>query len=142
MPIESPSETDAVVLVRAFGTGLLVWGLGTVGFRVAGQHILFADPAALLVLFAAVGAVMAVLGPCLRHAIGAAKGQADLVALLMILPGMLLDGGATGLFAEVFPNMAVTLAPYFGALMLWGYAIAGGSIALEARIGRVRLLAR
>lgn len=116
---------------RALLAGLGVWAFATVAFRLVGQWLLLPGTAGVAV-FGVIGLAMAILGPALRRAIGAAPAQADLAAVAMTAPGLLLDAGVTAFFDRLLPNIDPGSAGQFGALMLWGYGVAALAISLDA----------
>lgn len=121
---------------RAALVGLVLWGVATLAFRLGGQYILPPDgganvPALLILSLAVAGAAVLI-----ARRLAQGGTATDAVALGLILPGMLLDAGAVLVFEQVFPNMGAGQADGFGALMLWGYGLIGGAIAIDGRMAR------
>lgn len=115
------SSAEARVLL---GVGFAGWLLATVGFRVAGQVLLNPEtPLVIGVLFGVTipGMVILALGVFRWRSIDA-RSQ-PLAAILLVVPGMVLDAIALPLFDTVFPNMAAGAAPFFGGLLLLAYVL-------------------
>ena len=98
-----------------------MWLVGTVGIRVAGQHLLRPDrPVITLLLYAISFVAMAIVVPNI------VKRDRAAVTLLM-LPTLTLDALACLFFTTVYPNVAPAAAGLFGGWMLicCGGAVAG-----------------
>ena len=107
-----------------FGWGFLIWLAATVVFRLFGQFALV--PGGELRL--AVLCLLTVPGiAALMHILYASKGLDGrdrlLAATCAMLPGMLLDVLAFAFFGVGYPNIQLAAAPYFGAFLLWAYAL-------------------
>lgn len=104
--------------------GSLLWIVATAIFRFFGQAVLESEDAvASVVPFAmVVPGVAALTYPI--FALAGLDGRGRLVAAVcMALPGMVLDVLALAFFQEAYPNLPIAVAPYFGALLMWAYAI-------------------
>jgi hypothetical protein len=62
-------------------------------------------------VFAVVALGAALGAPALRRLVSRDPADGDAIALGFVLPGMLLDAGATLAFAAVFPNLAPRSTP-------------------------------
>jgi Family of unknown function (DUF5367) len=107
---------------RWFGIGIVVWVLGTLGFRLLGQ-LFFAPDAALIsvafTLFFTVVTAWSVRAFIASQRLNQFEGVT--FAVCIIAPGMLLDTFTVGFFSSVFPNMDASVAYIFGAHLLWIY---------------------
>ena len=104
--------------------GFLLWLVATVAFRLFGQFVLV--PGGGLLLF--VVFVLTVPGiAALMYPLYASRGLGGrdrlLAAVCVMLPGMVLDVFALAFFGVVYPNLGSATAPYFGAFLLWAYAL-------------------
>ncbi|ELZ98819.1 hypothetical protein C440_00645 [Haloferax mucosum ATCC BAA-1512] len=114
----SMSETRSLL-----GVGLAVALVAGLVFRIVGQLIL--DPTRPLVVagvFALVVPVMWVLAVGVFRWRGLSGGARLEAAILLVVPGMLIDAASTALFSMVYPNMSLTAAGLFGGLLLLAYA--------------------
>ena len=105
------------------GIGFGVWLLATLAFRVAG-HLFFLDDQIALLSLLWLLTVAALLTFVLalfrwRNLDQTARFEA---AILLALPGMILDAFAVEAFVSVFPNMPDSAAGSFGAWLLAAYA--------------------
>lgn len=117
----SVERRTATVLVLV---GFVAWAVATLAFRLVGQHLL--NPATefvILSVFIAVVPLMAVLMYALYSWPVVQDADRRTAAMLVVLPGMLLDVVSTAFFETIFPNMDPTAAKYFGALLLLAYAV-------------------
>lgn len=78
----------------------------------------------------------------LMHLLYARKGLDGrgrvVAAVFMVLPGMLLDVVALAFFGVLYPNMGPEAAPFFGAFLLWAYALVLLTGFFPAQAGRVK----
>lgn len=105
-----------------FGAGIVVWVLGTLGFRLLGQLFFTPDAALVSVAFTLFFTVVTVW--CIRAFIASQRLdhlEGVTFAVCIIAPGMLLDTFTVGFFSSVFPNMDPRVAYIFGAHLLWIY---------------------
>ena len=105
--------------------GFLIWLAATIAFRVAGQHFfLYDNTSVVLLLYAsALIGIVAVVVILVRWQ-GLTTEQSYQAAILLALPGMVLDVFAVEFFADIYPNMDTAAAAPFGAWLLWAYAAA------------------
>lgn len=114
----STSETRVLL-----GVGLAIALLAGLVFRIVGHLVL--DPANPL----AVGVIFALTIPLMwglavgvfrwRSIEGVERREG---AVLLVVPGMLVDAFSTALFSVVYPNMSLAAAGLFGGLLLLAYA--------------------
>lgn len=105
------------------GVGCGVWLLATLAVRAAGQDFFLHDNLPVLaVLWLLGGAAMIGLALLLFLRAGLQPAQRFEAAVLLVLPGMLLDAVAVQDFAGFFPNMSEAAAGSFGAWLLLCYA--------------------
>lgn len=110
--------------VRAlFGFGVAVWLIATVAFRVGGRILL--DPDAPLIVFgvfviAVPATVVVTFAAFLWREIRPAARPA--AAILLVVPGMLLDVVLVSFFGAFFPNVERVSVRYFAGLVLLAYA--------------------
>ena len=112
---------------RTLLTGLLIWGAGTLGIRLAGHQLLHPGETAPTVLQYAVSFVlMAWLVPRICRRLGIARESWPEAALLLILPTLTLDPFSCVFLTTVFPNVDPGAAGAFGGWML---ICCGGGVA-------------
>jgi hypothetical protein len=115
--------------------GLGIWIGGTVGVRMAGQHLLRpGDWKGTLILFAVSFPLMAWIARRLCSRFEPKPEQWPAGAISIALPTLLLDPFSSAFFPVVFPNMAPEMAGVFGGWMLW--CCAGALIGATVRPGR------
>jgi hypothetical protein len=117
----SVERRTATILVSV---GFVAWAVATLAFRLGGQYLL--NPATefvLLGVFVAVVPLMMVLMYALYWWQAVQGPNRRTAAILVALPGMLLDVVSTAFFETIFPNMDPAAAKYFGALLLLAYAV-------------------
>jgi hypothetical protein len=104
--------------------GLALWLLATLAIRLWGQYVFRTRSAAeWALLFGVTAVVIAVPISLLVRRLP--TGEAGLrAAVLVALPGLLLDTGIVLWFRSVFPNLPEMAGMPFAALLLWAYAIA------------------
>jgi len=112
---------------RAFLIGLLLWAVGTVAIRLAGQRILQMHHISRIVIFyiASFG-LMAVVVPRICRRLKLEKERWFEAATLLILPTLILDPFSCAFFPAVFPNIDPAAAGLFGGWML---ICCGGGVA-------------
>jgi len=110
------------MIVRAAGLGIVLWLIGTLAFRFAGQYFFTSDEIGRVILFAATVPVTGVLTLAILRWLREAPGDEGEAAIALAFPGMALDAVAAYNFDRVFPNLDPTLDSTFGALMLTAYA--------------------
>lgn len=105
------------------GIGFLGWLVATIAFRLIGQYLLDPSNIALsigLFLTTTIAVMIAMTGVFVWQKVDAIARPK--VALLIALPGMLLDAGSVLFFPSVFPNIDPSANVLFAGLMLWGYS--------------------
>jgi hypothetical protein len=109
---------------RFFWIGFAVWFVATLAIRAAGQLVLRAgDSTRLAVVFGVTAVVIAVfLSGVVRSLPTRDAGLR--AAVLVVLPGLLLDSGSVLWSRVVFPNLPDSAGMLFAALLLWAYGIA------------------
>ncbi len=104
--------------------GLAVWLLATLVVRLWGQSVFRSGSTAKWALLFGLTAV-AIAVPISVLARRLPTREAGLrAAVLIVLPGLLLDTGSVLWFRSVFPNLPEMAGMPFAALLLWAYAIA------------------
>lgn len=105
------------------GIGFIGWLAATIAFHLIGQYLLDPTNIALSIgLFLAASIVMIVLVTGVYFWRQVKVIDQPKVALLIALPGMLLDVGSVLFFPTVFPNIDPNANVLFAGLMLWGYS--------------------
>jgi len=108
--------------------GILLWAVGTIGIRLAGQHLLYPQAGARTILLYVISfLLMALLARRIFHRMGIEKESWPRAATLLALPTLLLDPFSSAFFSAVFPNVDAAAAGVFGGWMLicCGGAVAG-----------------
>ena len=113
----------SAVLLR----GLAIWLAASMALRLAGQWV-FADARQLALLFAVSIPVMIWLPRRIVAASAAARSRPAAAAIVLVVPGMLLDTACTLAFQRLFPNIQPQRAAVFAAWILLCNAIALGSL--------------
>src|SRR5215813_4348396 len=104
--------------------GFTAWLVATLAIRFGGGRILFQGGGVrLAILFAATAVGMGIAIPALLRPIPTREGRLE-AALLVVLPGILLDTASVLWFPAVFPNLPPSAGMPFAALLLWAYGIA------------------
>ncbi|MBD1857748.1 MULTISPECIES: DUF5367 family protein [Leptolyngbya] len=109
--------------MQFLGIGVFIWLTATIAFRLIGQFLL--DPTNLVLsigLFLATALVMFVVMTAVYLWRQVKLLDRPKAAMLVALPGMLLDVGSVLSFPTVFPNIDPNANILFAGLMLWGYA--------------------
>ncbi len=109
---------------RFLWIGLAVWFIATLAIRLAGERVFRPDGSAhLAILFAATALVIGAAISLLVR--GLPTREAGLrAAVLVVLPGILLDTGSVLWFPAVFPNLPASAGMPFASLLLWAYGVA------------------
>lgn len=104
--------------------GFVLWLAATAIFRLAGHWFLVPGNRLLLGLtyYGAVPAIALVTLP-LYSWLGLDSDNRVRAAVLIALPGMLLDLVTTLLFDRVFPNLEPTAGAPFASWLFWAYAL-------------------
>jgi hypothetical protein len=105
------------------GLGFVIWLVATIAFRLIGQYLLDPTNIALcigLFLATTIAMIIAVTGVYFWQQVKVIERPKT--ALLIALPGMLLDVGSVLFFPTVFPNIDPNANVLFAGLMLWGYS--------------------
>lgn len=104
--------------------GLAVWLLATLAIRLWGQSVFRAGSTTKWAFLFGVTAV-GIAVPISLLVRSLPTREAGLrAAVLVVLPGMLLDTGSVLWFRAVFPNLPEMAGIQFAGLLLWAYAIA------------------
>jgi len=112
---------------RILLVGLLLWAVGTVAIRLAGQRTLAPHYLTrVVVLYGVSFVLMAILVPRICRRLNAEKERWFEAAALLILPTLLLDPFSCAFFPAVFPNIDPAAAGLFGGWML---ICCGGGVA-------------
>lgn len=104
--------------------GFLLWLIATIILRFSGQFMLDANNIVLsvsefiLLIPALMGLMTAIYHYKSINTVGRPK-----VAMLIALPGMILDVGSILFFPDVFPNIDPGANILFAWMMLWAYGI-------------------
>ena len=113
--------------------GFTLWLVATAAFRVVGHYFLQPGGERLtLTMWVLSIPLLALLTYPLYKWKKLDRIERRRAAIYIALPGQLLDAFTTLFFPTVFPNMSPAVGNYFGALMLWGYAV----IIMTGFIGR------
>lgn len=103
--------------------GFIIWLLATLAFRFAGQFFFLTDkPIVMTGLYFAVVPVLGLMANWVFNRYGLNPMEALRSAVIMVLPGMILDTFCIEFFAQVFPNMMEKDAATFGSWLMWAYA--------------------
>jgi len=114
--------------------GVLLWTVGTVAIRLAGQRLLHPDrPLASLVLYLGSFVLMGLLAGRIFRRLGVEKRSWPTAAILLMLPTLLLDPFSCVFFTAIFPKVDAGAAGVFGGWML--ICCAGVSAAVWVRPG-------
>jgi len=118
--------------IRLLTAGLMVWLVGTVGLRLAGERLLPPSHGATAIVLLVAGAGASAW--LVRRLCAGAQSSEDRLsgAVAIVLPTLCLDAFSATFFPAVFPNIAPGAAGFFGGWML--ACCAGGLIG--ATLGR------
>ena len=108
--------------MRPLISGIVLWLVGTITIRLAGQHLLHPDrPLWTLALYAVSFAAMAFVAPRIL------TGDRRAAVTLLMLPTLIFDALACPFFSVIYPNVDPAAAGLFGGWMLicCGGAVAG-----------------
>jgi hypothetical protein len=109
---------------RFFWIGLAIWLAATLAIRFGGSRLIPAGyPGRLALVFGATGLLIGVFLFRLVRALPTPEAGLR-AAVLIVLPGLLLDTGSVLWFRSVFPNLPDSAGMPFAALLLWCYGIA------------------
>ncbi len=100
---------------RAFLSGIVLWLIGTIAIRLAGQHILRLN---LLLLYLLSFTAMAVLVPRILGGMGLDREAWPQAVTLLMLPTLIFDAFSCAFFNTVYPNINPAAAGAFGGWML------------------------
>lgn len=104
--------------------GFILWLCGALIFRVTGQFFLNpADQFLLILIFIATIPLIAVATYPVYESKKICFSERPLAAILIALPGMLLDIFSVLFFRSVFPNLLPAAITYFSVTLLWGYSL-------------------
>ena len=94
---------------------MLLWLVGAIAIRLAGQHLLRLN---LLLLYLLSFAAMIILVPRIFGGMGLEKDVWPKAVTLLMLPTLLLDAFSCAFFTTVYPNVNPAAAGAFGGWML------------------------
>jgi Family of unknown function (DUF5367) len=104
---------------RILLVGLLLWTVGTVAIRFAGQRLLHPDrPLASLILYLGSFVLMGLLARRIFRRLGVETRSWPTAATLLMLPTLILDPFSCVFFASIFPKVDPRAAGIFGGWML------------------------
>lgn len=107
-----------------FLTGFFMWLAATIVIRLWGHHIWQPDPGMpLLAAFAVVLVFIPFLCYWLYRLKKVTGTERVIAAMLLALPGMVMDAGVMLFFTTAFPNLSPLSAPSFGGWLLYCYAL-------------------
>jgi hypothetical protein len=105
------------------GVGLAIALVAGLVFRIVGHLVLDpANPLVVVAVFLMVIPAMWGLAVAVFRWRGLSGVETREGAILLVVPGMLLDAVSTALFSVVYPNMSLDAAGLFGGLLLLAYA--------------------
>ncbi|KAB1188363.1 MULTISPECIES: DUF5367 family protein [Haloferax] len=114
----SMSETRVLL-----GVGLAIALVAGLVFRIVGQLVLDpTNPLVVSVVFVVTIPLMWALAVGIFRWRGLTGVKRREAAVLLVVPGMLVDAVSTALFSVVYPNMSLASAGLFGGLLLLAYA--------------------
>ena len=103
--------------------GFLVWLIATVIVRISGQHLLDPDqPVIVVFLFLGTVPLIAAVTIPIYDWRQVSLHDRPTAAILMSLPGLLIDVVVLLAFPTIFPNLG-DVAGIFGAWLLWAYSL-------------------
>ncbi len=104
--------------------GFTIWLLATLAFRVAGHHFFLTEnPLVMASLYLALIPSLGFVATWTFNRYNLNKLEATQSAVLMVLPGMLLDTFCVKFFALVFPNLPENDGATFGSWLMFAYSI-------------------
>lgn len=103
--------------------GFTAWLVATLAIRLGGDRILQARGLGLAILFAATAIAVGTAVSSLLRPIPTREARLE-AAVLIVLPGILLDTASVLWFPAVFRNLPPAAGMPFAALLLWAYGIA------------------
>ena len=109
---------------RYLWIGLAVWLLATLAIRLAGEPLLRSRSGAQSALLLCVAALVIAVPAFLLVRSLPTRDAGLRAAVLIVVPGLLLDTGSVLWFHSVFPNLPDSAGMPFAALLLWCYGIA------------------
>ena len=103
--------------------GFLLWLLATIAMRVVGQHLLDPDqPVIATLMFLGTVPLIAVVTVPVYDWRRVNLQDRPSAAILMALPGLVIDVLVLLLFSTIYPNLGDSGA-LFGAWLLWAYGL-------------------
>lgn len=104
--------------------GFLIWLLATLAFRLAGQYFFITESSIVLtILYAALIPAMTIISIVTFKKFKLSGLENVAAAVLMVLPGMIIDTFVIQFFEDLFPNMPASRAATFGSWLMWAYSI-------------------
>lgn len=108
----------------SFITGFAIWLIATIAFRLFGHHFFITDNAFILIaLYLILIPVLGFIVNLVTNKYKLNKLQATHAAVIMVLPGMILDTFCIQFFSSVFPNLPTTDGITFSSWLMWAYSI-------------------
>ncbi|MBZ5552118.1 MAG: DUF5367 domain-containing protein [Acidobacteriia bacterium] len=106
-------------MARILQLGFILWMVGSIGIRLAGQRLLHPNqPLEAVLLYLVSFVLMGVAARRIFERLGLARDSWRQAASLLILPTLLLDPFSCAFFPTVFPNIDPAAAGVFGGWML------------------------
>ncbi|TDQ79172.1 DUF5367 domain-containing protein [Sphingobacterium yanglingense] len=111
-------------LFVSFIVGFLVWLSATALFRIAGHHFFIVENVPVMVgLYILLIPALGFLSTWLFNKFKLGNLESIKSAVIMVLPGMLMDSLCIQFFEIVFPNMPGIYSKTFGAWLMFAYAV-------------------
>lgn len=111
-------------LFISFIVGFLVWLIATVLFRVAGHYFFKVDNVwVMIALYLLLIPALGFMANTVFNKFKLNRLESVQSAVIMGLPGMLLDTYCIQFFEKVFPNMPEIYSKTFGSWLMFAYAI-------------------
>ncbi len=106
------------------GIGFAIWLVATIVVRLAGQRFFLTDNSVVMIVIWALTAVaLFIVAQAIFRWRNLPQNERYLAAILLVLPGQLIDGLVVNAFVDVFPNMPAVAAGPFGAWLLLAYGV-------------------
>ncbi|WP_121967458.1 DUF5367 domain-containing protein [Myroides sp. N17-2] len=111
-------------ITTSFIVGFTVWLLATILFRIAGQYFFITDSLPImLILYLGLIPALGLISTRVFKRFNLGQLESLKSAVIMVLPGMLLDTICVKFFTEVFPNMSEGDSKTFGSWLMFAYSI-------------------
>lgn len=110
--------------ITSFIIGFTVWLLATLIFRIAGQYFFITNSTSImLALYLGLIPALGLISTLVFKRFNLGQLDSLKAAVIMVLPGMLLDTICVKFFGEVFPNMQESDGKTFGSWLMFAYSI-------------------